>query len=313
MILITGGTGFIGQVLIRHLIASGQEVRILIRPSRLSPKLPIGMPVEVTVSSLQDERGLRAAMKGVSTVFHLASAEHQRRGEKMLDVDIRGTQILVKAAEEAGIDRFFYLSRIGSDRASAFPVLKSKAIAEGFIKESHLDYTIIRSSVVFGPGDHFTRGLATVLKATPFFFFIPGDGNTLLQPLWVEDLVTCMIWSLEENATRRQVYEVGGGEYIPLRQIAMDIAMAMNTKRTIVPISPVNMRVLTVMMAQSFPGFPLSTLWLDEFAVDRTCPIDSMPRIFGLLPSRFSQRLDYLKGQKWQQSIGTILTKPKSG
>jgi NADH dehydrogenase len=313
MILITGGTGFIGQVLIRHLIAAGQEVRILIRPSRLSPKLPIGMPVEVTVSSLQDERGLRAAMKGVSTIFHLASAEHQKRGEKMLDVDIRGTQVLVKTAQDAGIDRLIYLSRIGSDRASAFPVLKSKAIAEGFIKQSNLDYTILRSSVVFGPGDHFTQGLATVMRASPFFFFIPGDGSTLLQPIWVEDLVTCLIWSLEDPSTRRQLIELGGGEYLPIRQISEDIASAMKIKRQMVPISPINMRILTMMMEQSFPGFPLSTLWLDEFAVDRTCAIDSMPRIFGLLPSRFSQRLGYLKGQTWKHSVGTILTKPKTG
>lgn len=313
MILITGGTGFIGQVLTRHLLASGQEVRILIRPSKQSPKLPKGMPVEVTVSSLQDERGLRAAMKGITTVFHLASAEHQGSGANLMDVDVKGTQVLVKAAVEAGIDRLLYISRVGADRASAFPVLKSKAIAENFIRQSHVDYTVIRSTVVFGPGDHFTQGLATVMNSTPFFFFIPGEGETILQPTWVEDLVTCMIWSLEDPSTRNQTYELGGCEYLTLREVALAIASVLNVRKKIVSISPAYMRFLTVMLEQSFPGFPLSSLWLDEFAVDRTCPVDSMPRTFGLLPSRLGQRLGYLKGQKWQQSLGKILSKPKIG
>lgn len=313
MILITGGTGFIGQVLIRHLLAVGQEVRILIKPSKVSPKLPIGMPVDVTVSSLQDERGVRAALKGVSAVFHLASAEHQKRGEKMLDVDIRGTQVLVKAADEAGIDRMIYLSRIGADRASAFPVLKSKAIAEGFIKQSRLNYTILRSCVVFGPGDHFTQGLATVLRAFPFFFFVPGDGDTLLQPTWVEDLVTCLVWALDDPSSERQMLEIGGAEYLSIRQIAAEIATAMNIRRQIISISPATLRIITMLMQQSFPGFPLSTLWLDEFAVDRTTAIDSMTRTFGILPSRFSQRLGYLRGQTWRKSMAAILSKPKIG
>ena len=72
MILVTGGSGFIGQALIRHLVDSGQRVRMLIRPSRQSPRLPVGIPVEVAVAGLNDERGLRAAMVGVRTIYHLA-------------------------------------------------------------------------------------------------------------------------------------------------------------------------------------------------------------------------------------------------
>ncbi len=78
MILVTGGTGFIGKALVRHLTEAGYPVRLLIRPSRHSPQLPQGVPVEVAVSSLTDRRGLRSAMVGVDVVYHLAGAE--RRG-----------------------------------------------------------------------------------------------------------------------------------------------------------------------------------------------------------------------------------------
>src|SRR5689334_19798549 len=77
MILVTGGTGFVGRALVRQLVANGQQVRTLIRPSPRTPNLPRGVPVEVAVVSLSDERGLRAALRGVDVVYHLAGAEHE--------------------------------------------------------------------------------------------------------------------------------------------------------------------------------------------------------------------------------------------
>ncbi len=73
----TGGTGFIGQVLIRHLISMGYPVRTLLRPSNTSPNLPRGIPVEAVICGLKDERGLRAAMKGVDVIYHLVGSEGQ--------------------------------------------------------------------------------------------------------------------------------------------------------------------------------------------------------------------------------------------
>jgi uncharacterized protein YbjT (DUF2867 family) len=189
MILVSGGTGFIGQVLLRQLVEAGYEVRTLIRPSKNSPNLPKGVPVEVAVSSLVDERGLRGAMVGVDTIYHLAGGEWAGPRSSLMDIDIQGTRAVAKAALDAGVDRIIYLSHLGADRASAYPVLKAKAIAEEYLRRGSIDYTIFRSGIVYGPQDGFTTGLARLLSVSPFFL-TPGDGSTLLQPLWVEDLVT---------------------------------------------------------------------------------------------------------------------------
>ena len=119
MILVTGATGFIGRALIRHLSTTGQQVRVLLRPSPQSPRIPKGVPVEVAVVSLNDERGVRAALRGVDHIYHLASASTLGRRGNLLTTDIEGTRTLAQAARDAGIQRFIYLSHIGADRASA--------------------------------------------------------------------------------------------------------------------------------------------------------------------------------------------------
>jgi len=82
MILVTGGTGFIGNVLIQHLSTLGYPVKLLIRPSKTTPNLPKGQPLHIAVTSLSDQNGLRAAMKDVDVVYHLASAESQETQQK---------------------------------------------------------------------------------------------------------------------------------------------------------------------------------------------------------------------------------------
>jgi NADH dehydrogenase len=303
MILVTGATGFIGRVLVRQLSETGQQVRVLLRPSPQSPRLPKGVPVEVAVVSLNDERGVRAALRGIDHIYHLASAGSQGRRGNLLTTDIEGTRTLAQAAANADVKRLIFLSQLDADRASAFPIHKAKGIAEEHIRKSGVPHTIIRSSVVFGPEDHFTNTLANFLRVLPGIFPIPGDGRNLLQPLWVEDLVTCLIWALQNPETVNQTYEIGGGEYFTLRQVLETLMAAIHTRRLLVPLPPPYMRALFVTLDAFIPTFNTSTYWLDYVAVNRTCPVDNLPRTFGLMPARFAYRLDYLARKPFMQRI----------
>lgn len=293
MILVTGGTGFIGQHLVRQLVMQGYEVRLLLRPSPKSPNLPTGLPVQVAVSSLNDSRGLRAALKGINTVIHLAGTEALGVKSDLDGVDIDGTRALTEASREAGIDRFFYMSHLGADKASAFPVFKAKAIAENLIIHSGVPYTIFRSAVVYGPNDHFTNDFARIIEISPSVLLIPGDGSNLLQPIWIQDLVTCLIIALENPDSLGQTYQIGGGETLSFLSIIQIIMDRIDLHRRIIPIMPGYLRVLSVWLEQS-RRFPISTYWIDYLAVDRTCPLDSLSRNFNLIPARFHQSLDYL-------------------
>ncbi|MGB8212568.1 MAG: NAD(P)H-binding protein [Anaerolineales bacterium] len=307
MILLTGGTGFIGRSLTRQLVESGHQVRVLLRPSPRTPRLPIGVPVEVAVSGLTDVRGLRAAMKGVQAVYHLAGGEGEGGRANLQAVDIDGTRALCEAASDARVGRLFYLSHLGSDRASGFPVLKAKGIAEEFIRRSGVPYTILRGSILFGPGDEFTTGLAMLLAIAPGFLPLPSKGQTLVQPLWVEDAVTCLVWALDNPETLNRTYEIGGSECFSLRQVVSSVMEITHQPRLLVNLPTQSMRALTILMESIYPHFPASIFWMDYLAVNRTCPVDTIPRVFGLMPARFNSRLDYLRGGHWTRAWLRIL------
>lgn len=298
MILLTGGTGFIGRALARHLVESGQRVRLLLRPAVRTPRLPKGVPVEVAVASLNDVRGLRAAMRGARVVYHLAGSEHSGARADLQSVDVEGTRNLALAAAEARIERFVFLSHLDADRASAYPLLKAKGIAEEALRKSGVPYTIVRSAVVFGLGDHFTTTLARLIAISPFFL-LPGRGESLIQPLWVEDLAACLTWLLEEESTINQTYEIGGSEYFSFRQVVEIVLHVLRKRRLLLPCPPPLLRALTVTLEAIFPRFPTSGFWLDYLALSRTCAIDSLPRTFGLMPARLTSHLDYLRGVHW--------------
>jgi NADH dehydrogenase len=242
-------------------------------------------------------------MVGVKTVYHLAGVERRGAYADLMAVDIQGTRAVAESAADAGVDRLFFVSHLGSDRASAYPVLKAKAISEEFVRRSGLDYTIYRTAIIYGPRDGFTTGLARLLYALPFIFLIPGDGKTLIQPLWVEDLATCLVWSLYDDTTRNQSYEIGGPEYFTFSQVLQMVMQATGVRRHVLPVRPPYIRGITVLLEAMFPGLPVSVYWLDYLATNRTCALDTIPRIFNLMPARMSQRLDYLKSGDWRRSL----------
>jgi len=299
MLLVTGGTTYVGRAVLRNLSTFGYSIRTLLEPSMESPILPPGVSVDVALSSLDDERGVRAAMVDVSAVIHLAGTGLDRALDDPDVVDAEWTRVLVEAAEDAGVERFIYQSTLGADPASAYPQIRSKAIAENYIRNSSLAYTILRSAVLFGADDCFTTSLAMLMAGSLLFFPIPGDGSTVLQPLWVEDLATCIGWSLDEEETKGGTFELGGPEYFTLRQVISMVMRAASIMRIIVPTRPPYLRGGAWLMERALHYSPISTNWLDYLAVNRTTDLDTLPRLFGLAPARLEDRLDHLRETNW--------------
>lgn len=294
-ILLTGATGFIGKALTRHFFETDYQIRVMINPAGKSPDLPKGIPVEAAVSGLNDSRGLRAALVDVDIVYHLASQEALGARGNLLETDIQGTKNLVAACEEAKVERFFFLSHLGADRASAYPVMTAKAIAEDHIQKSNLDYTILRTGIVYGPNDRFTTALASLVRRIPLVFPIPEKGDTLVQPLWIEDLASILTWSLDNPKTKRELFEIGGPEQLSFRDVMITLLDVMGLRRNLVSVSTPLIRAATVFADYLNMDVPTNIFWLDYLATNRVCSLNTVPHVFNLLPSHFSKRIEYLR------------------
>lgn len=298
MILLTAGTGFISGVMRKQLEKLGMSYRLLVSTSQNINYLTEGMSINIAVSSPHDERGLRAALKDIEVIYHLAGVERIGGEEGLQEKEVKEIDILVKVSKDMGVKRFFYLSHLGADRASAFGMMKAKGIAENIIINSGIDYTILRTGLVYGPGDEFTQNLAKLIRMSPLLILVPGEGKMLVQPIWVNDLVTSLLWSLDLQESKNRVIEVGGPEQLSFYEVVETVARAIHKKPKILPSNMIYLGILTQFLQGMKKKFPINTLWFDYLAENRVADLDSMPRHFGINPARFGQNLNYLKKDK---------------
>ncbi len=289
-LLVSGATGFIGRALVPALVQAGHRVRLLLPPGPLNRALPRGLPVEIALGRLENSQSVRSAVRGVDVVIHLATGEHRYAMETLYRVDVQGTRHLVQAAEEAGVQKFVYLSHLGANPYAAFSVLRAKGLAEQAIMQSQAPWIIVRSGWVYGPGDHFLTPLMRHLTRWPLFP-LPGGGETMLQPLWVEDLVA-LLSLLVTDAETRYVLEVGGPEHLLWKDLLHLLAHTLQRQPRFVPIPMAYARALaTTWVMATRRGLGL-LFWLDYMALDRTTDVDVLPRRFGLFPERLSRYLE---------------------
>ncbi len=109
-----------------------------------------------------------------------------------------------------------------------------------------------------------------------------------------EDMANILLWSLDNDDTRRKTYKIGGPEQLSFRDIVVTMLDVMGIKRRLVPVSIPLIRGGTVFADYLSLNIPTNIFWLDYLATNRTCSLNTVPHIFNLLPSHFSKRLEYL-------------------
>ena len=302
MVLITGTTGFVGRALLRQLLREGRELCCLIRPSGRDPCLPSGK-IHVATSTLHDLSSLRVAMQGVDTVIHLVGAWRDRGADSAEWVNRQGTANVVEAALEAGVRRFVYLSHIHADRNSAYALLRSKGAAEEIIRSSGLRYTILRSSLIFGPDDHFTTVLAMLLKVIPVVFPLVGEGKTRFQPIHVDDAARCLAGCLDAYHLVDTVLRIGGPQHLSYAEVLDAVMEVMRVRRVRVRVRLPAVRTLARVSNLFFPYPPVGNAQIDLFAIDNTTDLGNVPRNFDFEPQRFAASIDYLRRKGWRRAF----------
>ncbi len=313
MILVTGATGFVGRRLVTRLTRDlGFDVRVLLRPGTDLSRLPRGVRVDAAVADLNNHDALVEAMDRVHTIFHLIGTDTRGRYAQLDDVDVAGTKLVMDAARAARVGRVVYLSRIGADRGSAYSILRAKGHAEEAIRQSGLAYTIFRSSVLFGESDRFSQNLAMLISSSPVFF-VPGDGDMTMQPLWVEDLITCLTMSLENLDHLDKVISLGGPEVLSYRRMAMRVMYTIGHQRPIVGLPMLMHRVGGWYLDGLFARWPVTEIWAELLSSNQTAEIGLIEREFGFRPRTFDVGVlsVYLRKQRHMGNMLRYITSVK--
>jgi uncharacterized protein YbjT (DUF2867 family) len=243
MLLLTGGTGLVGSTLLPRLLADGQPVRCLVRdPRRLRSQR---VRVQIALGDLADPPSFRNAMRGVNTVVHLAAATRDQPHGSIEELAAIATWRMVEAAQRAGVKRFVFFSTLGASTHHRARLFRAKAHAEQAVCESSMHTTVIAPSLVYAPGDRLLRLLErlSLLPVMP----MSGSGKALCQPIWAEDVASCVMASLSKDGSdaASERYELAGPETLSYEQVIRTVLESAGRERPLMPIpTPLVSRVL---------------------------------------------------------------------
>ena len=256
-VLVVGGTGFIGTALCAELKRRGHDVTALSRNPG-GGDLPGG--VNKAMGDVTQYGTISGAFEGMDAVYNLVALSPLFKpsgGDRMHDrIHRQGTEHVVRAAEEHGVDRLVQMSALGADPDGTTAYIRSKGRAEGIVTDSGLEYTIFRPSVVFGDGGEFVS--FTKLLAPPYVSALPGGGRTRFQPIWVGDLVPMLADAIDAEAHVGETYEIGGPDKLTLAEIARLIHRSDGRSTTVVPV-PMALARIGLSVGDLIPGFPMGT------------------------------------------------------
>jgi NADH dehydrogenase len=233
-------------------------------------------------------------MSGVEKVVHLVAVIRESGGQTFEGVIRRGTERVAAAAKLAGVKKLVYVSAIGAQDNPTYPYLHAKWWAERAVASSGIKYTILRPSIVFGEGDEFINALAGLVRYNPIVP-VAGNGKAKFQPIWVEDLVTCTVACLDEDAHDGETLEVGGPEHLTYDEMLDIVKQTLGKSRLKAHVPLALMRPLAQVMEWVLPKPPVTQEQLKMLALDNTTDTDSVMRSFGVQPRRLADSLDYIK------------------
>jgi NADH dehydrogenase len=252
---------------------------------------------------MSDLPALRTAMQNVVAIVHMTGEEDLDR-EGTLRSHVEDTANLIAVAQETGVRRFIYLSRIGADRTSAYPLLRARGEAEAIVRDSGLDITILQTPLVYGPEDFSTNVLVMLTKMMPFVLPIPDAGSSRFQPLWIVDLTTCVLATLNRDDLTGQTIPLGGAEHFTLDQMVTEILTAVGIRKRLVRVHMSSAQWAIALAEALLPRNPVPFWWLDLLTVGDATDLVTVPRHFGFEPHRFSQSLDYLRRKRpWRRDL----------
>jgi NADH dehydrogenase len=252
VILVTGGTGFVGSHVVHALRAEDLQVRCLVRDPRRATQVR-AWGCELAEGSMTDADGLRRAVEGCDTVVHLVAIRQGPR-EAFERVMVRGTRDLLAAAEAAGVRRFVHMSALGTTEATKdlVPYYGAKWAMEEAVRASQIESVIFRPSFVFGREGGILptfRRLARIAPVTP----IVGTGAQRIQPIWVDDVAAYFAAATREPRAANGEFDLGGPDVVSWNEFWVRLKRVLGVRRPSLHVPMALMRA-NALVTERLPG-----------------------------------------------------------
>jgi uncharacterized protein YbjT (DUF2867 family) len=265
---ITGATGFVGSHLTTRLTSEGHEV--VCTPRR----------------GLHEVDQLTAAFAGCKVVAHCAGINRESGEQTYSRVHVEATRNVAAAARTAGVEKIVLMSFLRARPDCGSPYHESKWQAEELVRDSGLDYTVIKAGIVYGRGDHMLDHLSRALHTFPVFGLV-GLKEKSIRPLAVEDLVHVMRAAIVDRRMKRQTIALVGPEEIYLSEAVRRVAEVVGKRPLMLPL-PVVCHELLAHVFEGFMRVPLTSVAqiriLSEGVVEPATPVVPVP--YDLVPTR---------------------------
>ena len=252
MILVTGGTGFVGGHVVHELRGRDLPVRCLVRDLRRGARLA-AWGCELVEGDVTDAESLRRAVAGADVVVHLVAIRQGKR-EQFRRIMVEGTRDLLAAARDTGVRRFVHMSALGTSEETkgVVPYYGAKWETEQQVQGSTLPYVIFRPSFVFGPDGGILPTFVKLARLTPVTPII-GSGRQRIQPIWAEDVAKYFAAAAERDDVVGRTFELGGPDVVSWNEFWERLKRVRSIRRPSLHI-PVGLMRINALLTERLPG-----------------------------------------------------------
>lgn len=303
-VFLTGGNGFVGRYVVRELIARGLHPVCLVRDKSVFVDRMRQFPPDKYTAvggSMFDDAALAGAATGADAVIHLVGIIQERpmMGQTFERVHVEGTRRVVGAAKAAGVRRFVHMSALGTRQGAAAEYHRTKWQAEAIVRESGLDWTIFRPSIIHGHDGEFMQMMRTfvcdALVTSMGFIPVPfpvvpyfGRGDKRLQPVDVRDVAACFVGALLRPETAGKVFDLGGPEAVSWKELYRICRETIPGAKAWKPVvsTPVPVAKLLARTVMKLPVLPMALRFnvgqVQMSQEDSVCDIGPVEKAFGI-------------------------------
>ena len=282
-----------GRAVVRELQEHHHRVRCLVHTPGNERMFP-DRSVEVHYGSVSDLEALAGAFYDVEAVIHLVGIIRKSRNRTYDLINRQGVANVVTAAKEVGVKHFIQVSALGATNDAGYPYLYSKWRGDQEVVNSGLSYTIVRPSIMFGPGDEFLNTLAGLVRTTPVVP-VAGSGRNRFQPIAVADMARCLALTVDREDLKGKTVEIGGPDQLSYNEVISLIARTLGKRRLRLHVPVWMMYIATAILQKVVSRPPVTTDQLKMIAIRNVAEPGIVQETFGFTPRPLEGNIEFIR------------------